>query len=340
LASTGTHSGNRASYAGSWTAAATDDLNFKIYTSPSLYGIPGAMFRGITHEIDLTGQGATDWLPVEPVSWPGGTGQMLAVNDLNASTKMWIQHLTGSLVTDTQTITGVTSGATATCSGTPIEHTVSLPFCGQSTGTSLIGAYGFGLEKTDLTIADQVFDLTGTQIIPPNYVTFTVQGLVANEDYILVGPSSAGDLELNQFLLNTTLNADNITSVVVTTAIPVDTPDTGYIRVQNDTGLYKRLHYSSWIGSTFTIDSTDGQEDFATTNATAGNNIFISYIDKIASSTGESFTVIKNIGTRDLYIKVRDGGAVAGTPTKTYITNYTLTISQSQFNTISRTPDY
>ncbi|MDP5123422.1 MAG: hypothetical protein NWP84_06105, partial [Cyanobium sp. MAG_04] len=41
-------------------------------------------------------------------------------------------------------------------------------------------------------------------------------------------------------------------------------------------------------GDTFAISSTDGNEDFAATNANASNHVFITYIDKLAASTTES----------------------------------------------------
>lgn len=153
----------------------------------TLYGLAGELFRGITHEITVDGQGGTDFSAVEAVSWSGGTGQMLAINDVNAATKMWIQLLTGVAPTDNQTITGGTSGATCLVNVTVTERTISVPFIGASTGSSLIGAYGIGVEATDLTASDKVFDLTNTLYQAPNYVTFSVAGLVSG-DRALVAP--------------------------------------------------------------------------------------------------------------------------------------------------------
>jgi hypothetical protein len=155
---------------------------------PAVTGLNGELFRGITHEVALTGQGVTDWSAVEAVSWSGGTGRMLAVDDINASTKMWIQLLTGVAPTNTQAITGGSSGATANASGTATERTLSFPFIGASTGSAIIGGYGVGIESADLTASDKLFDLTNTQRTPPNNVTFTVSGLVSGEDRVLVGP--------------------------------------------------------------------------------------------------------------------------------------------------------
>lgn len=284
-------------------------------SASTIYGLNGELFRGITHEITTdTATGTFD--DVEPVSWSGGTGQMLAINSTTVPTKMWIQLLTGIAPTDNQVITGGTSSATCQMNVTITERSLSFPFCGASTGSAIIGSYGFGIEAADLTASDKLFDLTNTQRTPPNIVTFTVNGLVSGEDRVLVGPEDAGVLQLDQFATNATYSGAAVVSIVITTAIPSDTPTTGTIRIECNSGVYKRIAYTSFTGSTFTIVSTD----FSTDNATAGNNLFISYIDKLAASTSEAFSVIY-ASNRSLFIRVRDG---ALTPIKTFETTGTL----------------
>ena len=293
----------------------------------TLYGLNGELFRGITHQVTVDTPTGT-FNAFEPISWSGGTGQMLAINSPTAATALWMQILTGVIPTDGQTITGGTSLATVDVNVTVTERTISTPFVGASTGSALIGSYGLGLEATDLTSADKVFDLTNTQITPPNFVTFTVAGVVSGEDQVLVGPwdGVATDNEGNpaidedQLSLDATLSTDNITSVVVTEAIPSDTPATGYIRVADDNGFFRRLHYTSWTTSTFTVDTTDGQEDFNSVNATVGNDVWIAYLDVQADATSEAFTSVYN-SDRDLVVKVRDGGV---SPIKEFISSATL----------------
>jgi hypothetical protein len=289
-------------------------------SATTLYGLNGELFRGITHEITVDTPSVTDFSAYEAVSWSGGTGQMLAINDVNNPTKMWIQLLTGVAPTDNQVITGGTSGATCQVNVTITERTLSFPFCGVSTGSAIIGAYGFGIHNADLAATDKVFDLNNTQITPPDNRSFTVSGLVSGEDYVLVGPESAGVLNTAQFALNATLNSDNVTSVVINTTIPSDTPATGYIRVEDNNGVFRKLHFSARTGSTFTIDTTDGNEDFATVNATAGNDVFIAYIDELASSTSASYSAVYSTN-RALFVRVRDGG---GSPIKTFETPATF----------------
>jgi hypothetical protein len=285
-------------------------------SASTLYGLNGELFRGITHEITVDG-GSGTWNAYEPVSWSGGTGQLLARNNATATscTKLWIQLLTGVAPTDNQTITGGTSGATNTVNVTVTERTISTPFCGASTGSAIIGSYGFGIEALDLSASDKVFDLTNTQVTPPNYVTFTVGGLVSG-DRVLVTNDDSSAIDYNQFTLNGALTGAAVTSVVVNGSIPADTPSTGTIRIQRADGQYTRHPYSAWAGSTFTITS----HDFSSNNASNGANTFISYIDDAASGATMTFTSVYS-SDRTLFIRVRDGG---GTPIKTFETTGTL----------------
>ena len=153
-------------------------------------------------------------LQFELVTWSGGTGQMLAINSPTAATKLWIQLLTGVAPTDNQTLTGrLDRDLPGQCHRD--ARPVSTPFVGVSTGTAIIGAYGLGVGADDLAAADKVFDLTNTQITPPNNVTFTVGGLAVGEDRILVGPGAGGLLDEDQFTLQAVLTTDNVLAIVI-----------------------------------------------------------------------------------------------------------------------------
>jgi hypothetical protein len=317
LASSGTHAGNRSQTTGSWSATATDDLNFSVQTSHKLYTVPGELFRGPTHELNMTTPRSGTFDAVERVSWSGGTGILLAVDVPATSTKMWIQVLTGTAPGTGVLVTGVDSSATGTTTGAPVERPLSYPFLGASTGSAHIGGYGVGVEYADLTAADKLFDLTNTQRTPPNNVTFTVQGLISGEDRVLVGPESGGLLQSNQFTLATALTGATETAIVVNTAIPSDTPASGTVRVLLNSGIYRRVAYTSFAASTFTIASTD----FTSDNASISNNVFISYIDKLAGAASETFTVVYAGSDRSLFVRVRDGGV---SPIKTFETTGTL----------------
>lgn len=289
-------------------------------STSTIYGTNGELVRGITHEVNLTAPRTLSFNATENVLWGAGAtageGLMFAIDSVGTGTKMWIQLLTGVTPSGSISITGKTSTATATYSGTQTERTLSFPLCGASTGSALIGSYGFGIEPLDLTSSDKLFDLTNTQRTPPNNVTFNVAGLVIAEDRVLVGPGSGSTLNESQFTLATTLSSSTETAIVITTTIPSDSPSSGTTRVQLNSGIYRRVVYESYAASTFTIASTD----FSTDPATAPKNVFLSYIDKSASATTESFTVVYS-ADRDLFIRVRDGGS---TPIKTFETTGTL----------------
>jgi len=281
-------------------------------TATTMYGLNGELFRGITHEVNVTTPRSGTFSAYEKVTWgtagTAGTGQLLAVNVPGTATKIWIQLLTGVAPSGGVTITGVTSTASCTYAGTLVERTLSFPFCGASTGSALIGSYGFGVEASDLAATDKVFDLTNTQVTPPDNRSFSVTGLSSGNDYVIVGPEDGGVLDTAQFSLQATLSTANVVAVVINTAIPSDTPSTGTIRVEDNNGNFRRLHFSSRTGSTFTIDTTDGNEDFDVVNATAGNDVFISYIDKLADATSASYSAVYSTA-RALFVRVRFGGS-------------------------------
>lgn len=318
-------------------------------STSTLYGLNGELFRGITHQVAIATPGTGTWVEPELLSWgsgaTAGTGQLLAVDNTAAAstTVMYIQLLTG-VAPNANVITG--AGSATGTAGTITERTISKPFCGASTGSAIIGAYGFGIENTDLSASDKVTDLSNTVITPPNNVTNTVSGLVSGEDRVLVAPRSGtdpnGDPAINKAqmtIATSALTTDNVTSITVndintSTQFP---PSSGYIRVTDNSGFERRLHYSSFNATTnvFTIDTTDGNEDFLSVNANIGNNVYFAYIDELASSTSAAFTSVHSSGTLDLVIIVRDGG---GTPIKQYIASWTQTSSNQTANVI-RTSD-
>jgi hypothetical protein len=287
----------------------------------TIYGIPGEIFRGITHEINIA-SGTGTWVEPESLSWgsgaTAGTGQLLATDDTagGSTAKIWMQLLSGVVPTTGLTITG-NGAATGVQTGSVVSRAVSKPFVGASTGSALIGAYGLGVEPTDLGASDLLFDLTNTGVVPPNNVTFTVFGLISGEDRVLVTNDSTG-IDFGQMALATALTGGTETSVDVGTGnIPTDTPQTGNLRIEMDDGRYRLV---AWIShnadDTFTISSTS----FTSDEAASTNNVFIGYIDKLATGTSETFTVVYN-SDRTLFVRVRDGDS---TPIKTFETTGTL----------------
>lgn len=265
--------------------------------------------------------GATVNATINNPSAVGGKGRILADD---GSANVWIQILKGQPPVDNlpiweATTAGVYDNATgdnALANGAPTARSVSTPFVGASTGSAIIGAYGFGIGADDLGTNDRITALDGTTRQPPNNVTFTVNGVISDEDYILVGPRSGGTLNKAQMSVATTaLTAANITAVEVD-AIPSGTPTSGTIRVVDNNGQDRRLVYTSFTGSTFTIDPTASEApggslanvaDFDSVNADIGNNVYVSYIDQEALGalvSAGSFSIgveykIETVGTTD-----------------------------------------
>jgi len=282
-------------------------------TAKTIHGINGELFLGVTHQWAYDNEVDGPFVQNSIISWgsglTAGTALLIALKDDGDTGTMWVQLLTG-----VAPITGMTiSSGAIMCevSGSVVSRTVPKVFLGSYTGT-LIGAFGIGVKASDLTSSDTIQDLNGVTQIPPNNVVFTVSGLVASEDYILVGPKDTGNnFKFDQLTVKTTLDGATVTSIACNTNIPADTPSTGTIRVQLDSGVYRKIVYTSWATDTFTIASTDFSGDNI---ATANNNLMITYIDTIAADNFESFTTIFS-SARNLFVRVRDGGS---TPIKTF----------------------
>lgn len=290
-------------------------------TASTIHGLDGELFRGITHQWNYDNEASGPFVEDSTLTWgtgaTAGSGILLALLDSGATGTMWIQLLTGIPPVGDMQITD----ATATCdvNGSVTARSLAPAFLGTSTGSALIGGFGIGVEALDLSKDDKLFDLTNVQQTPPNNVIFYVTGLTVDEDRVLVGPADGAAFDFNQLSLQTTLNGAGETAVVVTTAIPADTPSAGTIRIKLNTGVLRRVAYLSWATSTFTIASTD----FTGGNtATAGNDVMISYIDNISTGvTSLSFTTKYNTD-RNLYVRVRDGGI--SSPIKTFETPASL----------------
>ena len=227
-------------------------------SATTIYGINGALFRGVTHEQVLTTPRSGTFSAQENISWgtgaTAGVGRMVAIDSVGSGTKMWFQLMSGIAPTTGMLITG-TSTATATTSGAPTERSLSFPWCGVSTGSSIIGAYGFGIKLASLTAADKLFDLTNAQKIPPNNVQFTVNGLVLSEDRVLVtalGYSCDYNTEASgPFTHNATVTFQNGATAKVLEV--TDSAPTGNLVVRLLTGVVPPVGNTMTAGATTAV---------------------------------------------------------------------------------------
>ena len=287
-------------------------------TSQTIHGIDGELFRGITHQwaYDGEGGGGTAFAEDEHLTWgtgvTAGEAILLALSDVGATGTMWVQLIKGVAPTDPMTITGVTSGRTCEINGAVTARSVSPVFLGQSTGAAIIGAFGIGIDPDDLSKDDKLFDLTNTLRTPPNNVIFYVYGLEIG-DRVLVTNNQSNNIDFDQMVLGTALTGATETQVDVGAGnIPGDTPQTGFLRIALDSGIYRQVAYTAHDGNRyFTIGSTSFVDP---NDAASSNNVFIGYIDKVATADTESVT-IKYSAPRTMFVRARWGGTA---PIKTF----------------------
>lgn len=279
----------------------------------------------------------------------GGVMRVLAIDDAGATGIVYVQTYKGTAPANNAIVYDLSDHTQyVDASADSTERAISTPFCGISTGASLIGAYGLGVDITDLTDSDIMTALDGNTYSRPNLVTNTVSGLrtTATADRVIVAPwdgtsyDTNGDpaLDKGQMLLATALTSSGIIAVVVKdgteTAIPSDTPSSGYIRVEDDNGFERRLHFSGWSGTTFTIDTSTGEEDFSSVNASVDNNVYVAYLDVQATSGSHSYQAAYS-SARDLVALVRNGGAED--PIKQFIAEWSFASTNQTLNAIRTT---
>jgi len=248
----------------------------------------------------------------------GGVLHCLAVDDDGATGNLYTQVRKGTsppnsaIIYDAGTdASTIDATALLTVTALPTERTVSTPAAGVSTGTAIIGSYGLGIATAKLLATDKVFDLTNTQITPPNTVTNTVTGLANGEDRLLVAAwdgltvDANGDptVGISYMTLKTALTVDNVTAVVVNedlsdANIIAFLPSAGYLQVVDDAGVIRRLEYSSHDSvDTFTITTTTGDEDFLGNEAAVGNSVTVGQMHLVTALTGvaEVAAAVNNI---------------------------------------------
>lgn len=224
----------------------------------TLYGVTGTLWTGRLFDVTI-GSGSGTWVQNETLSWTGGTGNLVAVDDLTGTgTTRLVLHLnTGVFPPDTDTITGA-GLATGVVSGTPSAISASPNHLGQFTG-AWIGAYGIGFEPTQVTSADGFTSLNGDTITPPNNVPIgvTVECVdLADVPHVMLAKK---DAVANSPEYDTYSCSGNISgaSVIDVDAIASDVPQQGYVGVLR-TGSTSREYYEydSWSGTTFNLVGT------------------------------------------------------------------------------------
>lgn len=321
-------------------------------TSLILYLESGVTIGNAATVIGIT-SGASATTSADPTEVVGG-GEFvcLAVDDDGATGNLYVQVTKGSAPGDSGTI--YDDGdltATLALTSAPTERTIATPFVGVSTGSNIIGAYGIGFATVDVDNADKLTALDGFVYSRPNLVTNTISGLenTGDHDYAVVAPWDGTTKDVNndpafdkgQMLLATILDADDEATVVVKTgtetAIPADTPASGTIRVIDDLGFERWIPYSSWAGTTFTINTghadIGNNNDFLGNEAAVDNQVYVTYIDTDADTASLSWESTYT-APRDLVALVRNGGSL---PIKQFISEWSLSSTSQTLGAIRTT---
>lgn len=244
---------------------------------------------------------------VDTIESRSGTGWLMAYDDDGTVGNTYYQALSGLDPLNNQpvyqligeTITSVTVNEPTTGVNT---RTINNQWIGLYTGTNFQTNFGIGIDISDAILGDLNTNLLGAQQGVPNNQSGVITNLVVGDrlwvySWDTVTTDANGDAvpEWDQLSNDALLNGAAVATIVVTEAIPSDTPSSGALRVTNDEGIRVLIPYSSWTGSTFTLTSS---YDFSGTglndSVAATNDIAIAYLDQIATATSHSFTGIYN----------------------------------------------
>lgn len=262
---------------------------------------------------------------------PAGTGYLSRLTDNTDNTgRMNIRLLTGDIPTDNSTISGGTSGASGAVSGAVANSEDSRQL---ALATTLSGVAETALVCTNSIPTDT--PSTGTVRVQLNSAIFRVVpydsytsatftlGTAANAavqiDVVATAGTftrASGSFLTDGFFVGMSFTGANFTNGGNNAQFTVATVTALVITVVDNTGMVNET------GSGDETLTSDGH-DFVTDNATGGagetgNNVYVSYIDRLATGSAASFTSVY-LADRSLFIRVRDGGTAGDLePIKTF----------------------
>jgi hypothetical protein len=166
-----------------------------------------------------------------------------------------------------------------------------------ATGITITTAAGATLTKTEINSGSATFQT------PVVAYDFGVSGAPTGSSIAIFQSTGSNSLiaKRNEFTLASGNNSGN-SILVVNETIPDDKPDSGFVRVLRDDGTEDRLPYSSWSGSTFTLDSAT-----LPTTYSSGNGAYVGYVDVLGSSTGSESNELQYVANRNCVLTVRLG---------------------------------
>lgn len=169
------------------------------------------------------------------------------------------------------------------------------PF-GTLAGGKLFGARGVWVEG--MATADRqnfsLIDANNNPRTPPNFITITVNSVVSGDKVSVFRTSSGTTIAKTQFASGHSNDLGD-SQFFVTTTIPSDTPNSGWLRVvdNSDTSINRerRYAYSSWSNSTSSFTLSAGQTLDRTYSA-GDDTAYVPYYDEVSGNTSVYVTVI------------------------------------------------
>jgi hypothetical protein len=174
------------------------------------------------------------------------------------------------------------------------------PF-GTFAGGKYFGAQGVWIEGMASDQSYQFTDSNGTIRSPYTSVTIKVTSLEVG-DRVAVFRTSAGSIDKSIYTSVATGNNSGDSDFVVQEAIATDTPSSGILRVYNSDGSEERYAYSSWSGSTFTLDGVTLSKNYDDTSTA-----YVPFLDEEAIGTEVQKVVLYSVD-RTVMIRVRKKG--------------------------------
>ena len=281
----------------------------------TLNGVEGQQYLGIDYRVDynsLTGsiaEGST----VTQVLADATTATAEVVAHNTTEKYMMLRDTRGTLETGTGANNLQKDGSnyvtmTGSASTTVITPTLEHPF-GSFAGGKFFGAQGVGLKNVPASDAQnyELIDNSGTRIIPPSTIALTVNS-VASGDRVAMFRATGDNytVDTNMYTGAATGNNSGDPDFVIQETIPNDTPDSGSFRIKTSSGEDRYL-YSSWTGSTFTLDST--AHPTGLTSTYGADPVYVPYLDEEATGTSVS-TSVTYVTNRYVVTRVRKKGII------------------------------
>lgn len=234
-----------------------------------------------------------------------GTGVLIAWDDKGTNGNVYYQATSGQDPLDDQLVYGRSSDFNVTINGAVASRTINNQYVGSYTGTNFQTNFGIGVDPTDAILGDLNRNLANIQQGVPNNQSGNHTNLRSGDrltaydwDGSTIDPNGDPVPNFAQLAVSGPVNGASVGTITAQSAIPLDTPATGKIRVENDEGFRILLPYDSWTGSAFTLSANYDFSGAGLNDSVAdGNNLTIAYKDETVLGSTHVFDYDNEGGT-------------------------------------------